>query len=153
ALRRMGEREVEGAAGPPDAHRRDGEARRIEPGIGEGEAAPFLAEDLGRGYPAVVEGEDAVVVAAMRDRIVAAADLEAGRAAIDEEAGDALLDGAPDLLLAGGDEDDDEVGDVGVADEMLAAVDDPVVAVAPGRAFHAAHVGAGVGLGHGERVD
>ncbi len=36
---------------------------------------------------------------------------------------------------------------------MLAAVDDPVVAVGPGVALHAAHVGAGAGLGHRQRVE
>ena len=47
----------------------------------------------------------------MRHRLVAGADFEAGRAAIHQKGGDAA---GP-----GGDEDDQEIGDVGVADEML----------------------------------
>src|SRR5262249_29465588 len=93
------------------------------------------------------------VIAAMRDGVVAAPDLEARRAAVDEEAGDALLGAGGAALLAGCDEDDDEISDVGMADEVLGAVDDPIAAVAPRMALHAADVGAGIGLGHGERVD
>ncbi len=93
------------------------------------------------------------MVAAMRDRIVALADFEARRAAVDEEAGDQLLGPARRVFLAGGDEDDDEIGDVGVRNEVLGAVDDPVVAVLLRKAFHAAHVGAGVRLGHGQRIE
>ena len=89
-------------------------------------------------------------------------DLEAGGAAVHEEARDALLRPACGLLLAGGDEHDDEVGEVRVGDEVLGAVHDPVVAVgrahcmprtsepAPGSVKHCMprFVGARAGLGH-----
>ena len=39
-----------------------------------------------------------------------------------------------------------------MADEMLGAVDDEIVAVLFGKAFHAAHVGAHARLGHGEAI-
>ena len=47
----------------------------------------------------------------------------------------------------------DEVRDVGVADEVLGAVDHVVGAVATREGLHRAHVGAGLGLGHREAVD
>src|SRR6266568_3320052 len=89
----------------------------------------------------------------MRHRVVAVTDLEAGGAAIDEKAGDTLFCSAGRRLLAGGDEHDDEVGDVGVADEVFRAVDDPIAAVPARVAIHAAHIGAGIRLGHRQRID
>ena len=47
---------------------------------------------------------------------------------------------------------DGEIGDVGMADEMLGAVEHPVVAVLDGGRLHAAQIGAGARLGHGEAV-
>ena len=121
--------------------------------LASSEAGSFLAEHLGGGHPAVVEGEDRVVVAAVGDRPVARADLEARGAPVDEEAGDPLLASRPGLLLPGGDEGDDEVGEVRVADEVLGAVDHEVAAVAPREGLHAPHVGARVRLGHREGID
>ena len=89
----------------------------------------------------------------MGNRIIAVADFKTRRAAIDEEAGDLLLRAARCFLLAGGDEDNDEIGDIGMRNEMLGAVDDPVVAIGFGKTFHAAHVGTGVRLGHGKRIE
>src|SRR3546814_14271857 len=97
---------------------------RVEPVVGQREAAVRLAQDLRRRQPAVVEAEDAVVIAAVRDGVVALADLEAGGAAVDQEAGDLLLRPRRGLFLAAGAEDDDEVGDVGMADEVLARSDE-----------------------------
>src|SRR3546814_11412155 len=79
---------------------------RVEPVVGQREAAVRLAQDLRRRQPAVVEAEDAVVIAAVRDGVVALADLEAGGAAVDQEAGDLLLRPRRGLFLAAGDEDD-----------------------------------------------
>ena len=50
-------------------------------------------------------------------------------------------------------EQQDEVGDVAVGDEDLAAVDDDIVAVGREARRHAGRVGAGVGLGDGERAE
>ena len=47
---------------------------------------------------------------------------------------------------------DGEIGDVGMADEMLGAVQHPVVAVLHGGRLHAAQVGAGARLGHRQAV-
>jgi len=46
----------------------------MKPGIGKGETPPLLAEDLRRRHPAVVEGKDAIMIAAMRHRVVAGSD-------------------------------------------------------------------------------
>ena len=81
---------------------------------------------------AVVEFEDRVGVAAMRDVAVAVAHGEARRALVDEEGGDLLALAARRLFLAGRHEADGEVGDVGMADEVLRAVEDEVVAVLHG---------------------
>ncbi len=48
--------------------------------------------------------------------------------------------------------EDDEIGFIGMADEMLGAVDDEIIAVLHGEAFHAAHVGARARLGHGKAI-
>ena len=56
------------------------------------------------------------------------------------------------VLLARRHEDDGEIGDVGVADEMLGAVQHPVVAVLHGGRLHAAQVRTRAGFGHGEAV-
>ena len=113
----------------------------------------LLAEDLRHRNAAVVEVDDHVVVAAVRDAVVAVDDLAARRVEVDEEAGDQLLRAAAGLLLAAGGEQDHVVGEVGVADEVLGAVDHVVVAVAHGAALHPAHVAAGVGLAHRHAVD
>src|SRR3546814_6437672 len=101
----------------------------IEPVVGELEAAVRLAQHLPGRQPAIVEGEDAVVIAVMRHRVVAPADHESGGAAVDQKAGDLLLGAGCGRLLTRGDEDDDEIGDGGVADEVLADVQHPVAAV------------------------
>src|SRR4030088_1265947 len=89
----------------------------------------------------------------MRYRCVAGTDLHARRAAVEQEAGDALL--APLLggVLTAGRKDDDEVRDVGVADEMLRAVDYPIEAIAARGARHSSHVGTSARLRHRKRVD
>ena len=89
----------------------------------------------------------------MTHRIVTRADFKPRRATVDQEAGDFFLLAARRFFFAGSDKDDNEVGDVGVADEMLAAIDDPVAAVQFGIAFHAAHVGTGTGFGHRQCVE
>src|SRR5215472_16144480 len=89
----------------------------------------------------------------MRHRRVSGADLHAGRTAVDQEARYALLRPLVRLLFSRRREDDDEVGDVGVAYEVLGAVDDPVVADSTCEALHATQVRPGAGLRHGESVD
>src|SRR5690606_3526775 len=137
---------------PAEAGGGDLQPRRAKPGVGDLEPLVDLAEDLAARQAAIVELQDRVGVAAMAYVAVALAHGEALRALVDEEGGDALLRTARRRLLAGGHEDDGEVGDVGVGDEVLGAVQDPVAAVGPGAGLHAAQVGPGAGLGHREAV-
>jgi hypothetical protein len=65
----------------------------------------------------------------MRDTAWTAAYVEAGAVQVDQQRADRLARAAPGLLDAGDREQDDEVGRVGVADEVLRAVDDVVAAV------------------------
>ena len=92
------------------------------------------------------------MIATVGNGVVALADFKTRRAPVDQETGDLLFGPARSLLLARCNEDDDEIGKVGVTDEMLRAVDDEVTAIRPGKALHAAYVRSGIGLGHGEGV-
>src|SRR5260370_27240529 len=76
----------------------------------------------------------------MRHGPISRPNLHAWCSAIDEEARDALLGSPGRFLFTSGDEHDHEIGDVGVADEVLGAVDHPIVAVATSGAGHAADV-------------
>src|SRR6185437_1457532 len=57
------------------------------------------------------------------------------------------------LALGGAADDQDVVGEVGVGDEDLLPVDDVAAVGADGFGGERADVGAGVGLGHGDRFD
>src|SRR5262249_52935620 len=146
ALGGVAECELEGAAGATHGRRADRQPGPQPPRGCDIESAALLAEDLRRRHPAVLEAQRAVVVAAMRHRGVARPDLYTGRTAVDEEAGDPLLRSFIRLVLPRRGEDDDEVGDVGVADEVFGAIDDPAVAVCPCQARHATQVRPGAGL-------
>ena len=124
---------IERALGAADAGGGDLQPRGAEPGIGDLEALVHLAQDCRLRHAAIGEFENAVVVAAMRDIAVAVAHHEARMALVDEEGGDELLLAARRVFLARGGEQDDEVGDIGMADEMLGAVDDEVIALLHGR--------------------
>ena len=134
--------------------------RSVEPFVHHVEAAVDLAQHLRVRKRAVVEIEDAVlvapvrhgIVAPVRRGIVAARDLEAGGAAVGEEAGDALLGAARGLVDAGGDEDDNDIRVLCARDEVRGAVHHPVAVVAHGLTFHAAHIRAGIGLGHRQSI-
>ena len=89
----------------------------------------------------------------MRDVAVAGPHLEARDALVDQERGDQLALAARGVLLAGGGEQNDEVRMVGVADEVLGAVDDEVVALAHRGGLHAAQVRARARLGHRQAID
>ena len=129
--------------------------RDQDPGIGQPlagllEALALLAQDVAGGDPAVAEGKLVIVVAAVGDRARAAAYLESLGPDIDQEGGDLLAGPARRLADAGDGEQNDEIRRRHAADEMLAAVDDIILAV-PDRAGLDAHgVRAGIGLGEGE---
>jgi hypothetical protein len=83
------------------------------------------------------------------DLLEVAAALEALHAALDHQQAEALGAGRRVGLR----DHDHEVGVDAVGDEGLRPVDDPVVAVTPGARLDPLQVGAGAGLGHGDRRD
>ena len=120
----VGERLVERALREAEPHRRDADAPDLEHLQELREAAPRGAEQAVLGHAAVGERQRARVGGVPAHLAVRLALLVAGRAVGDEE--------VRDLALAGQRGDRHEPGDVGagVRDELLGAVDDPVVAVA-----------------------
>ena len=97
-------------------------------------------------HPAIREHQLAMMEAAVGHRARPEPHVEARRALVHQERGDALLVALRRLLDAAGGEQHDEIGDIGIGDEMLGAVDDIDVALALGPRLHGAQVGAGVGL-------
>ena len=108
------------------------QAGGAEPAVGHLKPLVNLAQDLAFVQPAVVEFENAVGVAPVRDVAVAVAHGEAFGAFFHEEGGDLLLGAARGVFFACRHKDDGKACKVGVADEMLGAVQDPVIAVLAG---------------------
>ncbi|MNP20319.1 hypothetical protein D3C76_1128860 [compost metagenome] len=93
------------------------------------------------------------MVATVAHALGATADGHARRATVDQE-GRYRVALAPVVLVGVGDgEDDGEIGVAGMADEMLAAVDDEVVTLAHGTGLDGVGIGAGARLGESEAVD
>jgi len=100
----------------------------------------LLSEGGGRGHAAIVELEDEVVVAAVGDRPVSGPHLESGSAHVDQEGRDQFPGAAGTGFFPGGGEQDDVVGEIGMADEVLGTVDEVAVAVPDRRAAHASQI-------------
>ena len=147
ALLGVGEGVVEGALGDAEHRRGEDQALDVEAGHQLGPALVDLAEHrLGRGLD-VVEVERVGLAAAHRlDRD----DFHPVDLARDPDHRQALVLG---LALGRAADDEDVVGDVGVGDEDLLAVDDEAAVDALGRGGQRADVGAGLGLGHRDRLD
>ena len=139
--------EPERALGATQAVGRHLQARGTEPGVGDLETLVHLAQHRRPRHPAFAELQDAVVVAAMRDVAVAGPDLEARRALVDQESGHQPAFAARGLFLAGDREQDDEIRVIGMADEVLGAVDDEIRAALDRAGLHAAHIRSGPRLG------
>src|SRR5262252_2155789 len=129
--------------GPPHAGCRHGEPARPEPLGQQVKPVSLDAEEGGAGDPAVGERQLAMVVATMGYRRRAAADRESRGAVVDEESRYRRALAPRSLLGAGHGKQHNEVGDVGIADEVLGAVDDPVAAGPPGPGLHRTDVRAG----------
>ena len=74
-------------------------------------------------------------------------------ALVDQERADSAPGATRCLVDAGSNEQDHEVGHIGVGGEVLGAVDDPVVAVSDGAGRYSSNIGAGVGLTHREAIE
>jgi hypothetical protein len=120
--------ELQRALGAAQAGRRDLQARRPEPGIGDLEAAVQFAEYRALGHAAVVEFENAVGIAAVRDVLVARPHFESRVPMSIKNAVIFLALALRRGLLARGGEQDHVIRVIGMADEMLGAVDDEVPA-------------------------
>src|SRR5215472_5216851 len=138
--------------GPPDAGCRHGEPARPEPLAQQVKPSSLGAEQCGAGDPAVGERQLAMVVATMGYRRCAAADRESRGAVVDEESRYRRALAPRSFLGAGHGEQHHEVGDIGIADEVLGAVDDPVAASPPGPGLHRTDIRAGSGLRHRQAV-
>ena len=132
------------------------QARSAQPLAHQVKALAFVAQALVGRHPAIGEKQFALVVAPVRDAGRPAPHGQAGRIQVDQKAGDFFLGSMRRVLDAGGGKQHHKVAHIGVADEVLGAVDEVVgvltTAVAGGTGLHAAHVRAGVGLGHGQAV-
>ncbi len=116
--------------------------RRLEPLPG------LAADDVGGGDPNVVEDHVAGLGATLAHLLVGLAEAQALRVGGDNEGRDAGGAGT-----VGARHQRERAGAWRVGDEPLAAVDDVVVADALGPGLDRRRVGAGVGLGQGERHD
>src|SRR6185295_15711762 len=144
-----GQRLFEDVRRRTDGPQRERESLPLEVAHDLVEPLPLLAEEVGGGYPAVLERQLAGVAGPPAQLVQLAADGEAGRAALDDEEREALV--APGgVRLHGGDH---EVRADAVGDVCLRTVDDVVVPVAPGGGAQAGHIGAGVGLGDAQGAD
>ena len=152
ALCRIAKCIVKDSAGAAHGHCRDGDPCCIEPCVHDFEPAIDLTEDLGIGQAAVVKAQDHVFVAAMADALITRRDLKTRCAAIHKESGNAFFWAFGCLVLARRDKDDDEISVIRAGDKVLRAVDDPIAAIAFGKALHTSHVTARVRFGHRERV-
>ena len=146
--RPLGDR-LQHPAGAADAGGGDRQPGRAQPLTHEVEAAPLLAQQVPGRDAAIGEGQLALVIAAVRHALRTPGDGQAGGVLVDQERGNLLLRAVP---TARGGEQDDKVGHVGVADEVLGAVDDVVVPVPAGRRGHGADVRAGARFGHRDAV-
>jgi len=141
------------AVASSQTNRRDLQSGVAEPLIGDIESLVDFAQYLRGRDPAIIELKNEVVIAAVRDAAVAAPHGESWRAFVDQERGDFFARAARGLFHAGGGEQNNKVGDIGVADKMFDAVDAVVATgVAFGCACHRANVGAGAGFGHCQAV-
>ena len=102
---------------------------------------------------AIGEDQLAMVKSPVRHAVRTHADFESGRAHVDQQRGDLLLGAVLGLLFPGGGKEDGEIGDIGIADEMLGAVDHEMIALAHGPGLHRAQIGARTRLGEGQAFD
>ena len=136
---------VERARGHAERRGSDGGAKEVERRHGEREALALLAEPRARRDAHALERERADGMG--RDQLGRRNGQTIG-AAVDEEGGQPAV-----AIVGGAGEQHVRVGDAGVGDEALGAVEDVVVAVAHRARRDAADVAARLRLGDGERAN
>src|SRR6185369_7587969 len=100
-----------------------------QPVIGKIEALAFFAEDLALVEAHIVKEKLVIVIGTVGDAARAAAHLKTGCVAIDQESGDSLSWPALGFVDAGHGKDDGEIGDADPGDEMLATLEDIIIAI------------------------
>jgi len=150
ALLRVGQRQLVGRHLRPGRAPGGVTAGAAQDAAGVGERALAAGEAVGVGHPDAVEGDVGVLHDPQARLALDLGDGDAGGVAGDDEAADGSVRGGIRVARP----DHDEVGDGGVADPALVAVEDPLVTLAAGRGLHpAGDVGAPVRLGQAERPD
>jgi hypothetical protein len=127
----------------------DTDAPALQVAQGDRIAPPALAEHLVGRHAHALEAKLAGVDMALAELVLLAQDREAFALRRHEKGAD-----APPLLAGiGHGEDDHHVGLGALGDELLGAVDDPMVAVEPGRRLEVGRVGAGMRFGQTEPAE
>src|SRR5450631_3263283 len=90
--------------------------------------------------PAVVELENAVRIAAVRDVLITRPNFESRMPHVDQKRGHLLPRSVGGRFFAGSREQNDEIRMISVADEMLRAVDDEIAAGRDGRSLHSPQI-------------
>ena len=142
-------RHVEAGLDAADRERGDRDPAVVEGGEELGVAAAALAEQVAGGDARTLEGQRVGVGGVPAELVVGLLGGEAGRARRDHDRGDL---GTAVLARAGARGDRDQAGDrgPGVGDELLGAVDDPLLAVEDRLGAGGAGVRAGARLGEAE---
>ena len=144
--------QIEQPLGLAAAGRPDPDPSHPQPLPGERQPRAFLAQDLARSETHAGEVEPEREVAPVAHAAIALRDVEALLAHVDQERGDALAGTAGGLVDSSHREHDGEVRHHRAGDEVLGAVEDPVVAVTPGTGLHRHDVGPRLGLGEREQL-
>ncbi|MNM84025.1 hypothetical protein D3C81_960970 [compost metagenome] len=124
-----------------------------KPGIGHFPALADFAQHLAGRDPAVIEEHLVGVITTVAHALGAAANSHARGATVNQEGGDRIALLAVVFIGVGHREDNGEIGMPGMADEMLAAIEDKMVALTHGAGLDGIGVGTGARFGQGKTVD
>ena len=101
---------------------------------------------------AIIEFENAVGVAAMRNVFITVAHGEALGAFVDQERRDQFLFSAWGFFLARRCKQHGEMRFLAMADEMFDTIDYEIIAILFGKSFHAAQIRSHAGFSHGQAI-
>ena len=99
-----------------------------------------LSQNLAFWQTTIIKTQNTILIATVRDRVIARRNFKTRCAPVNQEAGDFLLDTARCLFFTCGNKDNHKIGDIGVANEMLGAIDDPIISIWLGGTLHTAYI-------------